>query len=363
MALSRMEFLPSFVLRRNKLRGSPHYSIALATGIPIVILIAVLGNINTLGDMYAFGLLGAFTLTCLGLDLVRYREWRAAKKDAAGITNLPHGERSNREQAGSNNQVKDPGVSVLGQPVLNAELSTASPTPSAKEVAEAANARLSGLRGLWFKIDFWLGVITTFLVALAWSTNLVSKPLATLFGGGVAAIGMVVAYANYVGHKRRGRVPVPVVVTRVQERMPDAVLAVLTAANGHNDAVIRAAVNTADHTERKKPLVFLYLAEPKPRTAAPRMMEIVDPYLEDQHAKEYFGKAEGQALKAKIPTRRFVYIQKEPNAASQVWQIIHPHDTVVAADKDEQFKDINPDRIRYELTPAGKVAHLVKRWS
>src|SRR5438876_4171933 len=79
MALSRMEFFPAFVLQRNRLRGTPHYAIALATGIPIVILILVLGNIIILGDMYAFGLLGAFSLTCLGLDLVRYRERKAAR--------------------------------------------------------------------------------------------------------------------------------------------------------------------------------------------------------------------------------------------------------------------------------------------
>src|SRR6266498_1326528 len=78
IALSRMEFLPAFILRRNKLRNSPHFSIALATGIPIAILIAVQGRIDILGDMYAFGLLGAFTLTCLGLDMVRARDWRRA---------------------------------------------------------------------------------------------------------------------------------------------------------------------------------------------------------------------------------------------------------------------------------------------
>src|SRR6266496_1870981 len=83
MALSRMEFLPSFILRRNKLRDTPHISIALATGIPIAILIAVQGRIDILGDMYAFGLLGAFTLTCLGLDIVRARDWRRAKAIAS----------------------------------------------------------------------------------------------------------------------------------------------------------------------------------------------------------------------------------------------------------------------------------------
>src|SRR5438270_8264753 len=79
MALSRMEFFPAFVLQRNKLRGTPHYSIALATFVPLAVLILVRGDIIILGDMYAFGLLGAFTLTCLGLDLVRYRERRAIR--------------------------------------------------------------------------------------------------------------------------------------------------------------------------------------------------------------------------------------------------------------------------------------------
>src|SRR3989442_15569007 len=95
MALSRMEFFPAFVLQRNKLRGTPHYSIALATFVPIAILLLVAGNINILGDMYAFGLLGAFTLTCLGLDIVRYRERRAARSKKyqvpAGFSEIGNG--------------------------------------------------------------------------------------------------------------------------------------------------------------------------------------------------------------------------------------------------------------------------------
>src|SRR3989475_209349 len=78
MALSRMDFFPSFILRRNRFRDTPHWSIILATGIPIVILVLVNGQITILGDMYAFGLLGAFSVTCIGLDIIRYRERRAA---------------------------------------------------------------------------------------------------------------------------------------------------------------------------------------------------------------------------------------------------------------------------------------------
>src|SRR5207248_7454618 len=41
LALSRMDFFPAFILQRNKLRGTPHYSILLATLIPIVVLLLV----------------------------------------------------------------------------------------------------------------------------------------------------------------------------------------------------------------------------------------------------------------------------------------------------------------------------------
>ena len=59
----------------------PHFSILLAITIPICILIAVQGKITVLGDLYAFGLLGAFTLTCLGLDIVRHCERKAARAE------------------------------------------------------------------------------------------------------------------------------------------------------------------------------------------------------------------------------------------------------------------------------------------
>src|SRR6266851_2477274 len=125
MALSRMEFFPAFVLKRNKLRGTPHYSIALATGIPIVILLFVGGHLDLLGDLYAFGLLGAFSLTCLGLDIVRWHD---------------------------------------------------------------RNARTTLLQ----QAGFGLGVLTTVAVIAAWCVNLVNKPLATEFGGGLTVMGLVI---------------------------------------------------------------------------------------------------------------------------------------------------------------------------
>jgi hypothetical protein len=149
-------------------------------------------------------------------------------------------------------------------------------------------------------------------------------------------------------------------MTRLKDTVPGSTLAILTP--GHtqqNSAVIRAAVNSA---EAQHPILFLYLAGKLKHTSTPQMMEIIDPYLDDKEAKETFGKAESMTLKAKVPHRSYIYLQEEPAMAEQIWQSIHPHDTLVAAKEDQHLKNINPDRVRYELTPEGKVAHLLKRW-
>ena len=352
MALSRMDFFPAFVLKRNKLRGTPHYSIALATGIPIVVLVIANGSINFLGELYAFGLLGAFTLTCLGLDIIRYRERKAARTLAARLSNANRNGASQPstddiqyrtaearlENAGLNGPVSESGLQLENIEML------ASPVRNWR----------TRIRELWYNIDFWLGILTTFLVATAWTTNLIFKRPATLFGGTVAGIGMLVAYINYRRQKQKGYLPV--VYTGIEGRLPGSILAVLTAKNGHNDMIIRSAISSADG----KPVIFLYLGEPK-AARIPQIFEVYDPYLDDPQAKKSFGKAENLAQKSKSP-RRFVYSTEEPGAIADVWNIAHPHDTIIAADYAGDVADVNPDRIRYELTPDGKVAHLIKRW-
>ncbi len=190
-------------------------------------------------------------------------------------------------------------------------------------------------------IDFYLGILTTALVMLAWTTNLITKPLATVFGGSVTGVGMIIAFFMYRQHKQRGRIPV-VVVTGVEGRLPGSILAVLSHNAEHNEAVIHAAVREADG----RPVVFMYIGEPR-SLPPPRMFEMYDPYL--------------YAQKAKIPTR-FVYKLEEPGVVARVWQLVHPHDTIVAADNTDEVQNINPDRIRSELTSEGKVVHLLKRW-
>lgn len=347
MALSRMEFLPRFILKRNKFRNTPHWSIAFATGIPILVLIFVNGEINILGDMYAFGLLGAFSVTCLGLDILRTRDRRLARVHEPASTRA--GEQNGNGYKPGASQQELPEEISLKQDVLagNGHLP---PPNSATGVSASLFQRR--LHGLWGRFDYWLGVITTFLVIAAWLIGLASKPLATAFGGTVALVGMVFAFLNY----SRGQGPGPSVALSLQERLPDALLAVLVANNTSNDSVIDSAITHA----RGRPVVFLYLAEPNARPT-PQLFEVVDPYLEDPSAKDTFKQAARLAREAKLAPR-FVYRQQGQGAMESIWQRIHPRDVVLAAEQATQYDGINPDFIRYELTPNGKIVHLLKSW-
>ena len=340
LALARMEFFPQFILKRNRFRGTPHWSIALATGIPILVVLLVHGEISILGDMYAFGLLGAFTVTCIGLDIIRFRERRASQ--TAHFSDRP------------DHDADQNGTTPKGNESQNSTVSSAWFPPSLLNGQETAQAHTSMLRawitGVWRRLDFWLGVLTTLLVILAWSISIVSQPLATTFGCSVAFAGMGVAYLNY----RQGRAPV--VIRYLDRRMPDALLAVLAAGDPGNEAVIESAVTHA----RGKPIVFLYLAPPKAERV-PRLFEVVDPYLEDEAAKDTLKKAALLARKSRVASR-FIYRPQEPGSAGHIWQTIHPRDVVLTAEQAARAEEINPDRIRYELTPHGKIAHLLKRW-
>jgi amino acid transporter len=350
LALARMEFFPQFILKRNRFRGTPHWSIALATGIPVAVLLVVRGEIDILGDMYAFGLLGAFTVTCVGLDIIRYRERKAAQ------ASILFDRRANHKHNGHASTTRNGHLqhSSVSNPLPHLSLFNGHSTSEGIFQKEVVLVGVSLLRdrvvGVWQRLDFWLGLLTTLLVMLAWSISIVSQPLATAFGCTVALAGMSVAYINYV----RGRSPV--VTPYLEGHMPESLLAVLAAGDQHNDAVIAAAINNA----RGKPVVFLYLSEPK-AARTPQLFEVMDPYLEDEPAKDTLKQAALLARKARLVSR-FVYRPQGPESAGRIWKIVHPHDVVLTAEHAAQFEDINPDRIRYELTPSGKIAHLLKQW-
>ncbi len=73
LALAEHGFLPRFVTRRNVQFSTPHVAIIIATVVPVLIVLATNGHMVLLGDMYAFGLLGAFSLSSISLDVIRWR--------------------------------------------------------------------------------------------------------------------------------------------------------------------------------------------------------------------------------------------------------------------------------------------------
>jgi amino acid transporter len=334
LALSRMDFLPAFILRRNRLRNTPQYSIALAAGIPILVLLVVNGQINVLGDMYAFGLLAAFSLTCLGLDVIRARERRARSRDRASLA--------------CSAKMQETGQVVS----LNYPLSVNGVQPAPQTSTTLFQRILTRLLSWWHRTDFWLGILTTLLVFLAWTIGLFSKPLGTAFGGSVVLVGMGVAVINFMRQGRTLVLPI-----HLQTRIPNSVLAVLMSSEKDNKLVIESALKEANSTQ---PIVFLYLSDQK-LERVPQAFEIVDPYLEDVEAKETFRQAERLASRGRA-LRCFVYQHATPEKLAQVWKFVQPRDVVLPEALIDQTEGINPDRLRYEHISNNKVAHLVKRW-
>ena len=352
LALSRMEFFPQIILQRNKLRGTPHYSIALATAIPMLVLLAVHGNITILGDMYAFGLLGAFSLTCLGMDIVRYRQRKyrrlqAAKSGSNGnnvnsyarqqLTSTTRHVQNDANNTGYTDQKeKDDGIEG-----------------ETEEEKEADPAERPEAEGRWTRsqVNFWLGILTTLLVLTAWITNLIAKPLATAFGGSVALVGMAIAFTSYTVHRRKGRSPV--VATGVEKDFPGAVLAVLAAGSQSNDAVIQAAITNTDG----KPVVFLYLGQ-HVSDRKPELFRLIEPHLNDEQARQDMGRANYQAQEAKVECR-FLYRRQEPGSIYHVWQELHPQDTIIAEGQMSEIQQIHLKRTEKEATSNGTVMHLL----
>jgi len=60
--------------------------------------------------------------------------------------------------------------------------------------------------------------------------------------------------------------------------------------------------------------------------------------------------------------RRYMYQHATPETLAHVWRLVQPRDVVLPKDFVAETRQINPDRLRYELRPKGSVAHLLKHW-
>jgi amino acid transporter/nucleotide-binding universal stress UspA family protein len=80
LALVKGGFLPKIIAVRNGTFNTPHIAVAIATIIPVLVILLSRGEMKVLGDMYAFGLLGALVFSSLSLDAIR---WRLGRRDIA----------------------------------------------------------------------------------------------------------------------------------------------------------------------------------------------------------------------------------------------------------------------------------------
>ncbi len=126
LALTRRARLPGGLAALSHRYQTPYRAIVLGTAVPAALLVLVNGSLASLGDLYAFGLLGSLVLTSTGIDVLRWRD---------------------------------------------------------------------GERG----VGFWVGVGTSAAVLLAFCVNLAAKPLAVAFGGGLGAVGMLIALGTHSG--------------------------------------------------------------------------------------------------------------------------------------------------------------------
>jgi len=352
LALSRMHFFPKIIEVRNKWRDTPHVSILLATGIPMLVLLLVAGDIGVLGDLYAFGLLGAFSLTCLGLDVVRWRERRGDLH--IGDT----GDTSEHEERGAT--VRRAPRSVYSVPLLSEHLA-----PGTLErlwhlqrrlQPGRAVAFLKRVRRIWPDVKYGLGFLTTALVGVAWLVNLGSKPLATAFGGGLTACGVAVAAVHYRSQRAQGLAPVFLMAGL--RRMPQALLVVLMPQSPHFLAVARAACATAREHEGRS-LVFLYLGVAVARPIRP--LAIVDPYLEDEEAQRRFAQIADLCSREHVPAQ-FVYRVRRPTLVQDVWRVLQTGEIIAESGlAREVAKLVVPRYVRLQPVNGALVSHLITR--
>jgi len=74
LALVRLGYMPRWLAERSHTFNTPHRAIAISVAVPVLVIIISQGQTEALGHMYTFGLLGAFTLTSIGLDRVKWQE-------------------------------------------------------------------------------------------------------------------------------------------------------------------------------------------------------------------------------------------------------------------------------------------------
>ncbi len=85
MALARRGFLPDWIGALSHRFQTPWRAILVSTLVPAAVVVVAGGRLSTLGELYAFGLLGCFVINSVGIDVLRWREGTRGLRMAFGV--------------------------------------------------------------------------------------------------------------------------------------------------------------------------------------------------------------------------------------------------------------------------------------
>ena len=297
IALARMGFLPRALERRNKWRVTPHWSVLAAVLMPVVIIIGANAKVDLLGDLYAFGLLGTFVLTCVSLDVVRWRERPAWTRTAAAIF-------------------------VIG--VVTTILVV---------VAWAVN--------LYFKplaTAFGGGLTVVGLVIGLMTYRYYRSRRPSVFPVPFRPQRAKESIATALGNR------------------PSAgdVLVILP----HDQQAAEAVIAEAARAAAGRGAVFLYRGDRYPNQHH-ELLEVADPYLRDFMAHDAFARAE-MLSRGQVRNRRYVYMPGSlpREMVGEVWRTVGPRETVVTVEDQGMLPPMAVDRVRRHTTDGTTVLHM-----
>ena len=297
IALARMGFLPRALERRNRWRVTPHWAVLAAVAMPVAIIIAAKAQVNLLGDLYAFGLLGTFVLTCVSLDVVRWRE-----RPAWNTTSLV--------------------IFVIG--VLTTILVV---------VAWLVNLKYKPLA-----TEFGGGLTVVGMIAGLMTYRYYRSRRPSVFPVPFRPQRAKESIATALGNR------------------PSAgdVLVILP----HDQQAAEAVIAEAARAAAGRSAVFLYRGDRYPNQHH-ELLEVADPYLRDFMAHDAFARAEMHS-RAQVPIRRYVYMPGSlpREMVGEVWRTVGPRETVVTVEDQGMLPPMAVDRVRRHTTNGITVLHM-----
>jgi amino acid transporter len=297
IALARMGFLPRVLERRNRWRRTPHWAVVASVSLPVVLIIVAQGNVNFLGDLYAFGLLGTFVLTCISLDLVRWREYKRWSPTVIAFFAV--------------------GVLTTGLVI----------------VAWSVNLFLKPEAT---KFGGGLTVIGLIAGLLTYRHSRSRRP------------------AVFPVPFRPQRAAASITSALRSSPAAGDLLVILP----HEQLAAEAVIAEACRAAAGRGAVFLYRGNRYPHQHH-ELLEVSDPYLKDYAAHDAFSRTE-LLTRNKVPKRRYVYVPGNlpREIVAEVWRTVSPRETVVTIDDQDMLPPMAVDRIRRHTTDGTIVLHM-----